>query len=737
MGAETDSTSPELEAQKDAGTGQQGQWNRWSQEMQLARKQRRTWRVQAAQLEARYRNQIHTSAESPKFRQKNLNLFFANTRIIHPAVFSNEPKTVVSRRFRDRDPIGRAGSLILERALDFTTDEYNFWGMLDRAALDASISGLGTVRVRYLSEIERTRDVDTDGNEVFNENILFETTQAEFVHHSEWTHGSSRVWENVPWITYNHYMTRAELKDRFGDIGAKVPLLDAPAALSDKTTSTTDDQKPPDISAIKRAEVWEIWDKGSGKVIWMAPLLADVILDEHEPEIAFTGFFDMPEPLRLVPTVDDMIPVPPGSQYLEQLVELDLVTQRIHNLVHTVKLRGVYPGEHKQLLANLFSGENILVPVEGWSKFSEQGKLGEIIEWVPLEEVVKALAQLYQIRDQIKAEIFEISGISDIIRGDTDPRETARAQQLKGRFASSRLEDPQRRVARWARDVMRLKAEVIAENFAADTIRQVSGWDQLLSDSEPLSADTASPNLPRGIGDNGGPPMGGQPGGLRAQPIGQQVAQSQLAMDQMEMAKKARHDQLFDQALDLISIDTLRGFRIEIETESTLAFDEASEREDRMQFISSISGFMREAVSAAQQVPEIAPLAMDLLEFAVRSFRVGKPLEARFENATRAIREAAKAARENPQQQKDPRVEVKEMDIQSKERMQQRQLEQKREETALEAQIDVAKLESDQRASARDAELTAEEILRKRRADNIQGLASILAGDRQAVRESE
>ena len=54
------------------------------------------------------------------------------------------------------------------------------------------------------------------------------------------------------------------------------------------------------------------------------------------------------------------------------------------------------------------------------------------IDIVDLTPIANAPNQSYQAMAQVKQQIYDITGISDIIRGQTNASETATAQQLKG-----------------------------------------------------------------------------------------------------------------------------------------------------------------------------------------------------------------------------------------------------------------------------------------------------------------
>ena len=86
-----------------------------------------------------------------------------------------------------------------------------------------------------------------------------------------------------------------------------------------------------------------------------------------------------------------------------------------------------------------------------------------------------ALKELYMSRDQQKNAIYEIIGIADIISGATNPYETATAQRMKGTVGAGRMQGVKAAVANFVRDLMRLKADIIARNFDAETLTRMTG----------------------------------------------------------------------------------------------------------------------------------------------------------------------------------------------------------------------------------------------------------------------
>ncbi len=341
----------------------------------------------------------------------------------------------------------------------------------------------------------------------------------------------------------------------------------------------------------------EVWDKATRRVTWYAPATPDLILDEADDPLRLPDFFPNPDPVLATTSNDKRIPVPDYIEYQDQARELDLLTARIDRLTRALKVSGIYPGEEKQLFAQLIDegSENRLIPVADWPAFGDKGNLANLIQWMPIGQIAETLIQLHNARDRVKLALYEITGIGDIMRGMTNPNETLGAQELKANFATRRIVPQQKEVARFARDLVRLMGAVIAEHFSTKTIAMISGYPQLA----PVPADAA-----------------------RAPAV---------------VAANAARQQQFEQAVALLRQDGAHGFRIDIETDSTIAPDEQAERQARVEFLQQMVPLLEQVVPLAMGNPALAALCREVALFAARGFRVARPLEQSIEHAFEAL----------------------------------------------------------------------------------------------------
>lgn len=165
-------------------------------------------------------------------------------------------------------------------------------------------------------------------------------------------------------------------------------------------------------------------------------------------------------------TTDSLVPVPDFVLYQDQAREIDRITERINGLIPMVKIAGAYDAARPEI-KRIFTevGENALIPSDNWITIAQGGGLTGFMDLVPFDEVSKALAQMYECREQSKRVLYEVTGLSDLVRGSSDPRTTATAEQIKGEFSKARLADRQAEMQRFCRDVIAIMGRLSVSSF--------------------------------------------------------------------------------------------------------------------------------------------------------------------------------------------------------------------------------------------------------------------------------
>ena len=566
------------------------------------------WEARANKIVKRYRddNRNQNTNETAKF-----NILWSNVQTLIPAVYARLPKADVARRFGDNDPVARVASQLIERALDFEIEHYtDFRSTMKHAVEDRFLGGRGVAWVRYephvraqdipedgLQVTEDVDEVDSTGQQVKTamtldgamgeevepqEEIEYECAPTDYVHWKDFGHSVARTWEEVTQVWRWVYMTKDSLIERFGEETAKsIPLDAGPETNKQYSTQSKD---------FTRAKICELWDKESGKVYWISKSCPN-ILDERDDPLELENFFPCAKPLYATMTSDTLVPVPDFVLYQDQATELDILTDRIDGLVKALRVRGVYDASQPALQRLLTEGDNnTLIPVDKWMAFSEKGGLKGSIDLLPLDTLSAALLQCYRAREEIKGQIYEITGISDIVRGQTAASETATAQQIKGQYAGLRLRSMQEDVALFASELFQLKAQVICTKFQPSTILQYA------------------------------------------------AAQAMQPADQ----------ELIPQALELLKNKPLRSFRIQVDSDSLVQIDEQQNKRDRTEFLQAMGGFLNQALPMGQQAPEMIPMLVELVKFGIGAYKKAEPIEGTIDQAMEQMKQKQQQMAANP-----------------------------------------------------------------------------------------
>jgi hypothetical protein len=658
-------------------------------------------------------------------RSRKYQLLWSNIETMKSAVYSKPPHGTVSRRYRDSDPVGRVATEVLERAINFSFDASNFDGVFKQVRDDFLLYGRGCARIYYEPEYETEDDLNEDIEDAEDTNptsrlrtrgaaasdnggakpglsksagdgteskqsLAFENVRIRFVQRADFRHQQARTWEEVQWIAFRAFLTRAEVTERFGkEIGEQIGLDSDPS-------ETEDNEKAASNPAAKegaKATVWEIWDKAKNQVLWIAKNWPDV-LEEGEPYLLLDGFYPCPRPAYGTLTPDSLVPVPDYVFYQDQCEEIDQLTARIGALSDSLKLVGFYPagpqGEGSPEVEKALSPgfENKLIAVHSWSAFKEGGGGGVPVIWLPIDQVIKILEGCVTLRKQLVEDVHQITGLSDIMRGATDPQETEGAQQLKAQFGGTRIRDRQQEIARFCRDVSRLCGQVIAMYCSPTTIMKMTNMNlptrqdvmmaQLAAQQQAqrqaammamLQAQGGMQNgqavggLAQGPGINGPQrppaPMGGSGANDNALPQGGGGALSTGFPGAPSQSSPVNLGPTQEDVFGLLKDALIRRFKIDIENDSTISGDESQERQDRSQFIEAVTKFMEAWGPMVIQKPELGPLAGQLLLFGVRAFRIGRELEETIEETTEKLKSLPPS-----QPGSDPKIQAEKIKLQ-------------------------------------------------------------------------
>lgn len=687
QGPRTQRTPAEEEARK---------YQHWMDELTAAKKVFKPYWERGRKIVKLYKDDRKNQSEMTRANDR-MNILWSNTETLKPALYSRTPTPNVSRRFMDGDPVSRTASMILERCLITCVELADFDYPIMRARDDYLLPGRGTVWVRYApqmgmvpmrepvtaiplqgtdrviykpfkggDEIDASKvQRDDDGLEYIEtepeEQVLAHGLDLDHLMWSDFMHDPVNDWTKVGWLSKRVDMKRPQLRKEFGDKGLKVKLNKTFNAKMDGDDATTERGKP------DCAEVFEIWSRDHGKVFCVSDGLPDEILREQEDPLRLHDFWPVPRPLFATLTTDSLIPTPDYALYQDQAEQLDKLTDRIRLLISALRVVGVYNASLTSL-QNLLdeTGENEMIPVDDWVAFAQNNGLKGNLDWLPIEQIATVLTQLFQARAQIKQDLYEVTGISDVIRGATAPEETATAQQIKSNFANLRLKARQDEMARFARDTLRKMAEIISEHFPEEALIEMSGV---------MSMEEFKPS--------------GDP------------------------EKDAKAQQRLMEAVRLLKSDKLRTFKIDIETDATVAQDQQKEKEARVEFLTAVAPFIEKAAQVGQVAPQFVPLLLKMLDFGVKGFRTGRSLEGAIEETiTTAERMMAEAGEGGGQPQQDPEAQAAAEKLQAESQKLQAELAELQAKAAVTAEETKAKAVENQRRADEQRQLFNQQMMK-------------------------
>ncbi len=667
--AETDlQHSGSYESRAESDTSREDKVARWLAEVELAGKQEETWRKEAEGSREIYR--AEKSGAERKF-----NIHYSNVQTAAPSLYNSTPTPDVRTRYNDENEVSRTSCQAIERVLSYSVDTYDFDSTIKSAVQDREIAGRGQVRVRYVP-------MEYQGK-------IYQEVLCEHVLWKHYRQGPATRFEDVPWVAFEHFLTRVQLNKLAPELGDRIKLDFA----LDGADSKKADAAP---NVFKRARVWEIWDKETRKVIWIATSYPDAPIREDDDPLGLVGFFPVSNPLYHTRTSDSMVPICPYRIIKPLADELEELTVRIQSLIRVCKWRGIrHPAIPSfELLEDAVDGE-LVAPTDGSETLGliQAGGLDKFIWLMPIEQLIGVLKALYEQREMVKQTIFEVSGLADIMRGQSDPNETLGAQELKANFGTMRLQEAQKDVQRFCRDLFRLKAEIACNMFDSQNLQMMTGLNlpsrqEVMQAKQQLMQMQQQAQLPPQqqpmMGHNGGPPMQGQPGPPQPPPA--------PPPELVEMSEKVA----WEDVLETLKSGVMRMYRIDVETDSTIRADVRKAQQNASAFMDGAGKFVASigpAVEAGWMKPDVA---IDLFTSFCRS---GLQLDKQAEDAlARWSMEAQKQAK-NPQPPPPSPEEIKAKAEQEKAQMQMGMAQQKH-------QLDMQKTQMGLQAEQQKTQMT-------------------------------
>lgn len=409
-------------------------YEKWAERVSKAEKEYQSYHELIKEIRRYYKNERKSNKS---------NLFWSSIETLKPFLYFKAPKIYVDRKSKANNPVESAAAHILEKGLEWDLEQFDFDSVIKYARNDFLLSGCGILYEKYKPEFAQVGDAEVISGEKV-ETVYIDPV--DFIADSE----KVGIWENCTWVARSIDMTKQEVIAQFGK----------------KFANMVDDGKDEDD---KNTKVYEIWDKTSRSVIYFCRDFHEILKRVELPDLSTD--FPMPKPIFCTLTNDSLLPVPDYTQIKMMLDELDGINQRMRLTMQALKVSGCYDNSFPEL-ANILDKDVTLVSISDFDKLKECGGIGGIIDFVPIQQYIDTLATLAQQRADIVGQIYEITGVSDIMRGNSDPSETATAVTKKTNFGTLRNQDRQNDMQRFITDLLKIKAEMICELFQNETLAQ-------------------------------------------------------------------------------------------------------------------------------------------------------------------------------------------------------------------------------------------------------------------------
>jgi hypothetical protein len=550
----------------------------YERELGAAKKELDKWQETGARVVKRYLGGKATNANSTDDGGV-FNLFWSNINILKAALYAKQPRADVSRRHKDyADDVARVGGLIIERILNLDMDSRasDFDQALRHVIEDRLVPGMGQMWLRYEPTFtNQTVDpvVDQQTGQTMVEGGDFEVigdehVASDYVYWRDFLYSPARTWNEVRWVARGVWMTRDQLKKKFGNrLGSLVPLQNSRGAKNSL----------PENDPWSKAQVWEIWSKETRYVCWKV-LGFDELLGEQQDPLGLVEFYPCPKPLMANVSTTAFVPKADYQMLRDQYVELDVISARISLLEDAIRVAGVYDkssAQLNQLISNRV--QNVMIPADNWAMFAEKGGIKGAVDWFPLDMIITALDKLREVKASLKADLYDLTGLSDIMRGASVASETATAQQLKAQYGSVRMQFMQGELAEFVQSALQIKAEIMSAHFQPETLIRRSLIDK-------------TPDV--------------------------QYAQA---------------------AVELLRDKRMAIYSLAVDPDTMAMTDYAAEQEARTQCITAIGQFMQAAWPLAQAKPEAVPFLMQVMQWFLAGFKAGKQIEGVLDQAITAM----------------------------------------------------------------------------------------------------
>ena len=475
-GAESPNEAERDEMDRNDAMAQQRFCEMWFKRVDKAKELRKNFNTSANNACKRY-NIIRNEASEEGAPDVWYPLLWSNVQVIKGAMYTATPNPDVRQRNGQNQPDQKIVAMMLERGLTFAVDQHDFNGNIERALTDNLVAGLGQIRVSFDADVNYEPIINPEtgqpgideqtGEPLKKPVIKNDQVFTEFVPWDRFYNDPCMDWKECQWVDFIHFLERKDIEEQFG-IDPKNEKIQVGETSKKEGKS--------------KYEVHEIWDKRKRRIVFLLRGMTKPLA--VKPDLLhLKDFFPCPKPMLSNCQTNKFEGVPDYSFYKVQDIQINRLTQRIINLTSAGTVaRGLYDASIQEEMEQLSASDDLeYVPVPNlWGKLTDSEASGsnlwdKVVADFPIRNCTEVISILQaEMQTELQA-VYSITGISDIMRGQSKASETAGAQQIKAQAASNRMSIRKQSFHQFIRSIMRIMAEMSAEHLQPSTWQMMTG----------------------------------------------------------------------------------------------------------------------------------------------------------------------------------------------------------------------------------------------------------------------
>jgi hypothetical protein len=284
-----------------------------------------------------------------------------------------------------------------------------------------------------------------------------------------------------------------------------------------------------------------------------------------------TGFFPCTEPLLFNASTREFWPTPEYFQVADIIDDIHSIVDRMVLLTKAIRVRFFFDSSITQLqslIGETGEGGGLGIPNLEQTLMAGGGKLTNLVAYFPVDDMITGLSNMYTAFEQRLNMFYQVTGLSDLIRGQTNPDsdKTFGERQMEGKFALNRIEPFQRRLQEWIKDNYQLGMELALKMFSDKSL------------DEYITPQT------------------------------------------LDKEDKDR----YIAALEMLKNNKRSRFRVDFETDSTIAINEQWKRSQAVELANTLTKAMESVANVAETQPELAGTELAVLKHLIGEFSDGK-----------------------------------------------------------------------------------------------------------------